>query len=464
MKVLCLLILMLTGCSVGRDYVCPEVVTPAAWQSGAGIEKSRALWPDLDWWKAFSDPQLDELEETAVKGNYDLKAALSRIDQERALVKIAGADLYPFLDAGAEAVRSRSSGSSGNGGGSGGDSTSLGLQLTASYEVDLWGKFRQAREAVQSTFEASIYDQRAVALTLAGDVATSYFQFLALNDRLEIARETISLEKRTLDIIEKRYRGGLVSGLDLAQAKTALASVEASVFAIEQDRKQTLHALTILLGRSPGELKLVAKSLMKTAIPPAIPAGLPSGLLERRPDILRAEADLMAANADIRVAKANLFPSIQLTAAGGYASSSLSTLITPESAFYTLAAGMLAPIFQGGRLRGEYERTQARYAELVQNYHQAVILAFRDVEDALVAIEQLVPREAALTEAVAQAERSYSLALIRYQAGHVDYLPVLEADRALLNARNALVDARLARLSAIVALYRALAGGWPGTV
>jgi len=295
---------------------------------------------------------------------------------------------------------------------------------------------------------------------LGGRCGTTYFQFLASIDRLEIARETLALEEKTIDIIDMRYRRGLVTGLDLAQVKTNLASVESSIYSIERDREQTLHALAILLGRTPGEVSVTPKSLMKTPPPPSVPAGIPSELLERRPDIRKAEADLLAANADVGAAKAAMFPSIQLTAARGFSIASLATLIRPESAFYSLGAGLVAPIFQGGRLKGEYDRTQARYEELVQNYYKAIISAFRDVEDALVAIEKLARQEGALSEAAIQAERSYRLAVVRYEAGQVDYLPVLESDRTLLNSRNALVEARLARLTSLVALYKALGGGW----
>lgn len=463
--IFCYLILTtVSACAVGPEYVRPSVPVPSTWNTPAKAAKMN-LWPEQTWWTAFSDLELNQLEQAALRGNYDLKAAMNRIDQALAVVKVAGANLFPFLDGTADTVRSKNGTSSGGRErGSTGPSTSLGVQLAASYEADLWGKYRRVQEAAQASLQGSIYDHETVALSLTGDVATTYFQFLAWNDRFRIARETMDLEKKTLDIIEKRYRSGMVSGLDLAQAKTNLANVEASIFAIEQGQQQTLHALAVLLGQTPGQVNATPKSLIETSVPPTIPSGLPSALLERRPDIRRAEADLVAANADIGVARADMFPSIRLTAIGGYTSQSLSTLVHPESALYSLGASLLAPIFQGWRLKGEYERTRARYEELVQNYQKAILSAFRDVEDALVAIEKLSGREAVLAEAVAQAERSYRLAVIRYEAGRVDYLPVLEADSSLLNIRNMLVSARLGKLTSLVALYKALGGGWDGVV
>lgn len=442
------LMFALSACTVGPEYVRPALPAPAAWQSAGGEEE---IWPTPEWWRSFGDPQLDLLQEATRRGNPDLRGALSRIEQARAAARITGADRYPFLQAAAGATRA---------GDSAGSGSSLEARLTAAYEVDLWGKYRRAREGAAAVLAGTIFDREALALALAGEMATTWFRLLALNDRLAIARDAVALQKKTLEILEKRHRAGLIAGLDPAQAKTNLAQVEATLFEIEQERQQTTTVLAILVGEAPGAVAPQPVSLLATALPPTVPAGLPSALLERRPDLRGAEAALVAAGADVGAARANLLPAIRLTAAGGFESASLAALLRPDSAFYSLGAGLLAPIFQGGRLRGESELARARYDELAHAYHKAVLAAFGEVEDALVAIARQAGREAALTEAAAQAERSYRLALIRYEAGQVDFLPVLEADRSWLSARNTLVEARLARLTALVALNLALGGGW----
>jgi len=446
--------LILAGCAVGPEYLRPPLSIPAAWQASAGGTTGTAgEWPAPAWWKSFADPELDRLEETVRQGNPDLQAALSRIKQARAAAGIAGADRFPSLQAGAGAAR----GTSGGGAGSASDWE---MQLSGRYELDLWGKYQRAREAAGADLQGSVFGREALALDLSGEVATTWFRLLAVHDRLAIATETLELERQNLDILEKRHRAGRISGLDLAQAKANRAQVEANLFTLEEERQKTANALAILLGKAPGALDTLPASLMLVVLPPAIPAGLPSALLERRPDLRAAEAGLVAANAEVGAAKANLLPSISLTAAGGYASQSLTTLLRPDSAFHSLGAGLLAPLFEGGRLRSEYALSQARFEELGHNYHRAVLAAFGEVENALVAIKQQAGRETFLEEAAGQAERSYRLALIRYEAGKIDYLPVLEADRSWLGARNALVEARLARLAATVALQVALGGGW----
>ena len=270
-------LLALAGCAAGPDYVRPTLPIPSAWVAPATEVAARG--PAPEWWKSFADPELDRIEAVLRQGNPGLLAALSRIEQARAASAIAGAGRFPSLQASAGATRA---------GDAGGLGSTLEGRLTADYEVDLWGKYRRMQEAAQSDLEASIFDREAVAQVLAGEAAATYFRLLAANDRLAIAQETLALQQRNLDILEERYRAGLVSGLDSAQAKTNLAQVAATLFGLEEERRKTMNALAILLGKTPGTVGPFPASLLRAAIPPAIPAGLPSALLERRPDLRRA--------------------------------------------------------------------------------------------------------------------------------------------------------------------------------
>ncbi len=448
------------GCTAGPDYKRPDVKAPLSWNSSERIENVEVGWPKFDWWKEFSSPELESLINVALKNNPDIKGALSRIEQARASSKIVRGNLFPFINVETGVGRSKKSESQNKNDGSTSSSSSYEMLLAASYEVDLWGKYRRMKESADGHIVRNIYDQQAIALMLTADIATQYFEWLAFNDCYEIAQRMVQAEKKMIDIMDKRYKAGMISGLDLAQAKANLTAVETTLPAIAQQRQQTLHTLAILLGHYPGEVTMSEGSLMKAMIPPVIPTGLPSGLLERRPDLQRAEAELKAANADIGVAKAAMFPTIQLTAQGGYTSLSLSSLIRPENTVYTIGASLLGSIFQGGRLRGEYERSKARYEELLQNYHKAVLSAFRGVEDALVAIEKLAEQEKLQMEGIAQTKRAYDLAERSYHAGLTDLIRVLEAGKVMLRAENDLVQTRLNRLKAMVKLYMELGGGW----
>lgn len=452
---------VLSGCAVGPNYVRPDIKAPTSWKAS---EKDRAtLWPQAEWWKNFSDPELERLVDAVLKNNYDIKSAISRIDQARALAKVAGSGLFPSDDAESGTSRDQRSSTIARGGRVR-TSNLYTMQMITSYELDIWGKNRMTAKAAKARVESSIYDWQGVRLALTAETATTYFQLLALNDRLEVARKITEAQRGIMDIIEKRYRTGMVSGLDLAQAKANLASVEATISAIEQQRKQILNAIAVLAGENPGDIEIKSNFLMHAVIPVSIPEGMPSGLLERRPDIKEAEAELIAANADMRVAKAALFPSITLTAQGGYASQNLSSLINPASTLYSLGANIVATIFQGYRLSGEYERTKARYQELIYNYRKAMISAFSDVENALIAVKKLDEQEILSTEAVDHAQKAYNISGVQYKNGLVDYTTVLQTEAALLNNRNTQILTRLNRLIALTGLYKALGGGFEGKI
>lgn len=454
------LLLTAAACSIAPDARPPRAPAPAAWRMVAApvAASEPAAAVAADWWRAFGSPELVRVVEAARRNNPDLEAAVQRIAQATADVRAAGASLLPTVDGIGSASRS-----GGGGGGSGSFLSSWGnnfqLALDASYEVDLWGVNRTAVAAARARVAASRFDRDAVALTLAADTADAWLQYAALGDQIRTSRNTLEIARRILEVVEARGRFGAISPLELAQQRGAVASIEAAIPDLERQRAITLNGLARLAGEPPSAFDTRAPSLSEIALPVAAP-GLPSELLARRPDIARAEAQLVAADADIVAARAAFYPSIRLTAGGGTSSDELASLFRPEAFFANLAAGLTVPIFQGGRLEADLERSRAQYAELTANYQAAVIDAFTDVEDALAAATFLQTVEAAQTRAAEEAREAYRLAEIQYRAGAIDLLTVLDTQRSVLNAEDTLIRTRLARLSAAVALYTALGGGW----
>lgn len=452
------LALVTAGCAVGPDYRRPEIATPVSWKTPPQPEA--AAWPATDWWAGFRSPELAAYIDQAQRNNYDIAAAAARVAQADARTRIAGAALLPSVDAGAAVARSRIGTGNNSSSRQGAiERTSYSASLAASYELDFWGKNRSALAAAQSLALASRYDRETVAITVLADVATTYFGVLEFRDRLAIARENLDNAERVLAIVEARVRNGAASALELAQQRTVVANQRASVPPLEQQLRQTENALAILLGETPEALTITTGSLDDVALP-AVAPGMPSELLQRRPDIANAEAQLVAANADIGTARAALFPSILLTAQTGFESLALSSLFSSAGFFYTLAASVAQPIFEGGRLSGQVDLTEARYEELVQTYRGTVINAFRDTEDALVAMRQLAAQQVLQEEAVAAAQTAFELADTRYRAGADTLINVLDAQRTLFQARDQVAQIRAARLQATVSLFRALGGGW----
>jgi multidrug efflux system outer membrane protein len=447
---------VISGCTVGPDYQRPELATPPAWK--ASPEAVSNPWPTKDWWAGFRSPALTQFIAQAERANYDIAAAAARIAQADARVRVSGAALLPTVEAGADASRSRfgTSNTSGRGGSA---RTNYSASLAASYELDFWGKNRSTLASAQSLALASRYDRETIAITVLANVGTTYFTVLEFRDRLAIARDNLANAEGVLAIVEARVNNGAASALELAQQRTVVANQRAALPALEQQLRQTENALAILLGQTPDALTIATGSLDDVVLPEAA-AGLPSELLNRRPDVANAEAQLIAANADIGTARAALFPSIQLTAQGGFESAALSSLFNGPGLFWSLVASVTQPIFEGGRLSGQVDLTEARYEELVHTYRSTVINAFRDTEDTLVAMRQLAAQQVLQEEAVAAAQAAFDLADTRYRGGADTLLNVLDAQRTLFSARDQLVQIRSARLQAAVALFRALGGGW----
>jgi outer membrane protein, multidrug efflux system len=331
--------------------------------------------------------------------------------------------------------------------------------LTASYELDFWGKNRATRDAARAAAVASRYDQQTVALTVISSVATTYFQALELRDRLEVAQQNLDNGEKILKGFQLEQSAGTATGLDVAQQATAVALLNAAVPPLQQQFRQIVHALAVLIGKTPESVDVEVGTLTQLSSP-AIVEGLPSQLLSRRPDVAEAEQNLIAANADITVARAALFPDIQLTAGGGYESTALQGLVSPANEVYSIAAGLTQPIFHGGALRAQVAFSKARYTELLTTYHKTVLTAFGNVEDALVATQQTAEQQKRQQDAVATAKRAFEFAEMQMSAGTVNILTVLNTENALFSAQDQLVQDNFLRLQALVDLYTALGGGW----
>jgi NodT family efflux transporter outer membrane factor (OMF) lipoprotein len=442
----------LAGCAVTSTPPPRGIETPAAWNEPAPANVQPLA---LDWWRAFDSEELAALVAQALAGNPDLAIATERVRQAEAQLRIAGASLFPTLDLDAGTARSGSRPK-------GGPTTtgkSTDVTLAASYELDLWGQNASIARSAGESLQATRFDYETARLTLVAGVATTYFEALSLRARLAIARETLAIAERILAVVTSRARYGAASQLDLSRQQTAVLQARAIVPPLELAERQTLNALAALIGRPPEGFDVAGSSVAELPVPGVEPA-LPADVLVRRPDIAAAEAQLRAANADVAAARAALLPSIQLTGSAGLASNALLSLGSSPTFLYSVAASVLQPIFDGGRLRGQVDFAASRERELVESYRRSILAALTDVENALVAANRTAVQESLQTEVREGAQRTLRLAEIRYREGVDDLLSVLDAQRTLFQAQDQLAQIRLARLDASVALYRALGGGW----
>ena len=336
---------------------------------------------------------------------------------------------------------------------------SFNLGLGASYTLDFWGHFRALRDAARAAALASRYDRATVELTVETSVAVTYFEVLELSERLDVARDNVKHAQDTLDGLKLQLQFGIITSLDVAQQETTVATLEAAIPPLQQQYDQTFDALAILVGKTPESLAVNVGRLQDLTAP-TVSAGLPAELLARRPDVAEAEANLISANANIRAARAAFLPSVSLTADGGFASAALSGLVSPANRVFDIGASLSQPIFEGGALVGQYRLTKARYAELLLDYHKAVISAFSNVDDSLSALRQSsfeLERQQIATD---KAQKAYDLSQEQLHAGTVNILTVLNTENALFTAEDALVQVRLAHLQSLVNLFMALGGGW----
>lgn len=458
--------LLLAGCiSLGPDYREPVVKAPSRWSEEAAI----AIWPEAGWWKNFGNRELDALIEEAGEKNQDLRAAIIRIEQAEASLRIADAALLPTLSGTGSGTRSDrgSSSQSTTGGtvraGQGGRTvtTTYSANLQGSYALDLFGANKATSQAAAQRLASSRYDREAVALTVVSAVATTYFQVVSLRDRRRFAEQNLAISEQILELLENTARIGTTSNLEVAQQRSSIATQRAQLPALALAERQSLNALAVLLGEPPTGFDILTRSLDELRIP-AVMAGMPSTLLQRRPDIRKSESDLRAANFDLASAHAARFPTIALTLSGGTSSQQLGDMLNSGSMLWSIAGSLTAPIFQGGRLQAQEDLSEARLRELAETYQKTVITAFQDVENALSATSQNARQNALQREAYEQAAEALKLAEMRYRVGTVNFQTVLEAQRTIVQAADAVVQSQRDRFTAAVGLYQALGGGWAG--
>ncbi|HVY57544.1 MAG TPA: efflux transporter outer membrane subunit [Xanthobacteraceae bacterium] len=454
------LALLVSGCILGTEKPDLALEVPQSYRAPHGA--AEASLPPLDWWRGFRSSELTQLMEEAQAANFDIAVAIARIRQADAQAKIAGAPLFPTLDLNASATRSRQAtavaASTGGIGGSA-DRTVYNANLTASYVLDFWGQNRAALLAAEQSAINSRFNRDVVALTTIVTVANTYFQVLAAQDRLRIAREDLAAATRILNLIQQRLEAGTASALDIAQQQTLVDTQRAAIPPLEQTLRQSIAQLALLVGRAPEHFNVKGGSMSRIAVPRVTP-GLPSEILNQRPDIRAAEAQLASTNYSVESARAAFFPNIALTGTTGFQSAALRTLFGPGAWFYTAAAALAQPIFDGFLREGELDLQRGRQQEALQTYRKSVISAFSDVEIALIAIQQTAERERLQTAAVASARKAFDISETRLREGTVDLVTVLQTQQTLFQNEDLLAQARLAHLQAIVSLFQALGGGW----
>jgi len=412
-----------------------------------------------DWWRVYEDAKLDELEREAALNNQDLKAAIARVTQARAVARVAKAEFFPALSVDASAYRFRFSENDLNPVLHGtGNNFRVPLDLT--YELDLWGRVRRSFEAANSDAQARLAAFESTLLLLKADVAQNYFSLRALDTEQAVLRNTLNLRREALNLVRARFEGGAASELDVSRAETELNSTDADRLAVERNRSEVEHALALLVGKPANEFAIEESPLSRDVAPPMIPAGLPSELLERRPDIAEAERTLMAANARVGVAKAAFFPVVRLTGVAGFESMDVETLFNWESRIWSLGPSITFPLFEGGRNRANLKRARAAYDENVATYRQQILFAFREVQDSLTGTRLLNQQAEAQARSVASSRRTADISNTRYLAGLVSYLEVVESERTALDAERGAAQIAGQRLVTSVQLIKALGGGW----
>lgn len=453
--------LLISGCKVGPNYVRPQVTAPPAYR---GADNAVVSSPDpqslgdQDWAKVFREPELQQLIRTALENNYDVRIAAKRVLEQQAQLRITRSQQFPSVNVGGTGIGADLPSSLGSGLPSGAISSGS-LNVSAAWNPDFWGLYRRQTEAARAQLLAQTWAQRAVRMTLVQQVATAYFQLRALDQQLEISKDTLKTRHESTELTRKLESGGSAPLSDLRQAEELEYTASAQIPQIEEQIQQQENALRLLLGQDPGT---VPHSDPDALNPPAqdLPVGLPSRLLERRPDILEAEQQLVAANAQIGVARAQFFPQLSISASGGVGGDSLSSIFDPDSRLIYGIGTLTQPIFEGGKLRGQLQFSERQKEELVLNYQKTIAGAFRDVSNALIAVNKQHAAREQQEKLVEAARDATHLARVRYQGGATSYLEVLTTDSNLFSAQLNLVNTQEGEALSLVQLYGALGGGW----
>jgi multidrug efflux system outer membrane protein len=452
------LLVLLSGCKVGPNYKRPTINTPDAYRGLApdAAPQTTASIADEKWWTVFDDQQLQALIRKAIVQNYNVRIAAERVLQAQASLGITRADQFPAIYGGAGAgmtqipttklLR--------------GTNTSSNLvNLSLSWQLDFWGKYRRATESARASLLATEWGQKAVIWSLVSNVASAYFQLLELDAEMTISRDTLTSRKESLRLVELRETGGTTSMLDVRQSEQLVYAAAANIPDLEWQIEQQENVISILLGDNPEPITR-GKSLTENRFPPTVPAGLPSSLLERRPDLQSAEQQLVAANAQIGVAKAAYFPDISLTAVAGYQSSALTSLFTGPASLWSFGGQLTQPIFTAGKIRSNVKLVEAQEQQALLAYQQSIQQAFGEVSNSLIAYRKDQEFRAQQVLLTGAAQDTVRLANLRYSGGVTSYLEVLDSDTRYFNAQISLARAQLGERLALVQLYNALGGGW----
>lgn len=441
----------LSACMMGPNYKKPELDLSTNYSSD-----DFSIFTSVKWWEVFESPALNLLEEEALEHNKDLQAAMAAVDVARAQAGVATADQMPAIGAYGETGRAGDNKGSGE--------TLSTANLSATFELDLWGKYRRLSEAARANLLASQAAKDVVRLTLSADVAANYIALVTLDEQLVLTRRTLQTRKENYRIYQSRYKNGYITEIDLKRIEADMAGVEAQEAELEKQLAKTESALAVLAGRSPRQIveNTVTrdKTLNELVLVPDIPEGIPSDLLARRPDVRQAEGMLIASNARIGAARAAFFPSIPLTGSAGYSSSALSDLFQGPSGVWAIGGSIAAPIFQGGKLIWAEKEAKASYQQMLATYEKTVQVAFKEVLDSL-SDNRLTRKvfDARLKQTQAL-KRSYELTQKKERAGEIDTTELLDVERNLLESEMALASARQEELNAIINISKALGGGW----
>lgn len=444
-------VILLTACSAA-PVKTPEI--NYADNYSVAVNPPALQQVDANWWRAFASPGLNELMQLAEQQSPDLLISATRVQQAELQMRIANATLFPAFTASAASGESRTK-TDGQGSAR---SESSRVSVGVNYEVDLWGGLAANRAAAKAGFDATRFDQDAAALSIKAAIASGWFQWLVLQERIATTQKNIAIAERVQNIVAARFRNGAATAADVAQQKTNLLTQQASLLPLELQSRQTQSALAILLGQTPQEFSLISENLLMVAVPQIAP-GTPAELVARRPDLAASEADLAAANANITAARAALLPGISLGASAGKTASELFAL-NPATQVSAWTLSLAQTLFNGGRLVNQKRLSEVRRAELILQYHKAILIALQEVDNALISADVSTRLEVSQQEIVLNATRSLRLSEARYRAGTDDLLSLLDAQRSLFQAQDALVQQRLARLNAAVDLYKSLGGGW----
>jgi NodT family efflux transporter outer membrane factor (OMF) lipoprotein len=454
-------IVLLAGCEVGPRYARPTVPEPPAYkelppdwttaQPNDAIARGK-------WWEIFQDAKLNELEGQINVSNQNLKAAEAQYIQARALVRQNRADYFPTITTGLSGIRDHQSQNRPLFSQSTTTYTDIVLPVTASYEADVWGRVRRTVEASRAEAQATAADLEGVRLSLHAELASDYFQLQELDAEEQLLSSTVTAYEEALDLTQNRFKGGVASAVDVAQAQTQLETTRAQAIDVGVQRAQFEHAIAVLVGKPASTFSLASSPL--TLDPPVIPAGMPSELLERRPDVAAAERRIAAANANIGVAKAAYFPNVSLSASGGFESNTITNLLSGPSGFLLAGASAMVTAFDAGRRHAVSDQAYATYDQSVANYRETVLGAFQDVEDNLAALRILQDEAKTQQAAVQAAQNSLNLSLNRYKGGVTTYLEVITAQGLALSDERTAVQILGRRITASVLLVRALGGGW----